>query len=396
MSLLRRLFEGEHRAADLSGFGIPSNGSLAESASGVAVSSLRAMQQAAVWACTGLISDTIAGLPVGAFRKQGDTRAPVSPDPGILVQPHAELDFGEWVGQMLVSLLLRGDGYGHIEGVDRLGYPTDVCPLSPDDVRPGRNKITGRIEFAVGKEIIPDTRMLHLRGLMLPGTRVGLSAIEFHRQAIGLALAAEEFGARWFADGATPGSVLEVDDDISKRDARRLQAEWVAAHGRRHRRPAVLGKGVTWKAVTVNPGESQFLETRQYQTSEIARIFRVPPHLIGDVERSTSWGSGIEEQNLAWITYGLGAWITRLERALTRMTPKPQYVRFNIAGLLRGRLTERFTAYQTARNGGWLSVDEIRALEEMAPVPDGKGSDYLQPLNMGLLGADPNKQKGAA
>jgi HK97 family phage portal protein len=412
VSLIRRQLES--RAVSSFGpidpNGIPRNSMVAQTWSGTAVSERTALQQIAVWACVSLIADTVSALPIGAFRKVGPTRVEVNPTPSLLLQPYAELDIGEWLSQLLVSLLLRGNAYGWIYGRDGLGFATDVMPLHPDAVRPQRNS-AGRIEYYVTSsydgllgpgpgpkagKVIADTDMVHMRGLMLPGTRVGLSPIEYARQGLGLAMAAEEFGARFFGDGASPSSILETPNEIDGKAARRMKADWVRAHGQRHREPAVLSGGVTWKSVSLAPEEAQFLETRKFQTAEIARLFRVPPHLIGDVDKTTSWGTGIEEQALGWITYGLGTWITRFERSLSALTPRGQYARMNVASLLRGRTLERYDTYLKGRNGGWLSVDEIRALEDMAPVPDGKGTDFLQPLNMGLLGNDPAKTPAPA
>lgn len=348
---------------------------------GVFVSEEQALRLTTVWACVSLIADSVSALPLAAFREDGAARVRVQ-DPPWLEEPVAGMDRVEWLGRMMVSLLLRGNAYTLVVDRDGLGFPTQLLPLHPDEVQPQRDS-AGRLVYRVGGDLLPPADVLHVRGLTLPGTRAleGLSPIGYARQTIGTALAAEEFGARFFGDGAHPSGILKTEQAIDEETARRYQERWMEAHGGRHRRPAVLGGGLEWQPISLKPEEAQFLETIKAKHSDIAGFYRVPPHLISDVERSTSWGSGIEEQNLQFAQFTLGIWITRLERALSKLLPRPRYVRFNLAALLRARVSERYRAYLMGRQGGWLSIDDVRALEEMPPLPDGRGQDYLQPLN---------------
>jgi HK97 family phage portal protein len=225
--------------------------------------------------------------------------------------------------------------------------------------------------------------MLHVRGLAPPGASYlwGLSPIQYAAEAIGVALAAQRFGSALFGEGAQPSSVLTTDQAMNENEAADMKARWDAAHGQGKRGTAVLSGGLQWKPVQLTPEESQFLETRQFSRSEIAGFFRVPPHMIGDVTRSTSWGTGIEEQALGFVTYTLGPWITRWEAALSQVLPKPQYAKFNVAGLLRGRVLDQAQAFRIYRETGMANVDELREKLEWGPLPDGRGQDYLQPLN---------------
>jgi HK97 family phage portal protein len=150
----------------------------------------------------------------------------------------------------------------------------------------------------------------------------------------------------------------------------------------------MLSGGATIKELAVTPEQAQFLEARKFQVAEVARLFRVPPHMIGDVERSTSWGTGIEQQGIGFTTYTLGSWTTRIERAFSVLLPSPQYVKFNLAALLRADTLTRYQAYEHARNAGLFNIDEIRELEEKPPLPDGKGQDHLQPLNYAPAGSE--------
>lgn len=363
---------------------IPSNGEGWTSWAGVSVTEMQALQQLTVWSCVALTTDVIATMPVGTFRGVGPDRIPIANAP-FLEEPFPNMDRVEWLTMELVSILLRGNAYARVIERDRLMYPTQLLPMHPDEVQPRLNKLTGQLEYKVAGEAKPldPVDVFHVKGLTLPGKRMikGLDPIAYARQTIGTALAAEEYGARFFGESATPSGYLSSDKPIGDDTAKDMQARWMAAHGNRHRKPAVLGGGLKWETITINPEESQFLATIKAKRGEIAGFFRTPPHLVGDVDRSTSWGSGIEEQNLMWITIGLGTWIVRFERAFTRITPRGQYVKFNLAGLLRGRLLDRYRAYLMGRQGGWLNIDEIRALEELPPLPEGRGQDYLMPLN---------------
>lgn len=358
---------------------------------GVPVTERIALQQVTVWACAALITDSIAMLPIDNFRGVGPTRQPVDPPAPLLQRPHAEMDLVDWISRLVYSAVMRGNAYGWIIERDQLGFARQIMPLHPDEVWPRRNKRSGRIEYEIlgEKGRVAAFDMLHVRGMTLPGSNsvAGLNPIEYVRQAVGLSLGVAEFGARFFGDGGHPSGVLEAEGTakVSEDDAKRYQDMWLEAHGQRHRKPAVLGGGLKWKPISIAPNEAQFLETRKYSRSEIAGFFRVPPHMIGDVERSTSWGTGIEEQSLGFVTFTLGIWLVRFERAISALLPRNQYARFNVGALLKGRLLEQAQAFLLARQGGWRNVDEIRALLDLPPVPDGSGQVFSQPLNWGPL-----------
>ena len=358
--------------------------------SGVPVDERTALQQITVYSCVSLICDVISTLPVGVFRDEGPARIPVA-RPRLVTEPFEGVEWTEWIGQELLSMLLRGNSYALVTERDALGYPSQLEPLHPDDVRPKRDKSSGRVLYRVTgeKKDLTDFDVFHVRGMKLPGIRhvEGLSPISYARQTIGTALAAEEYSSRFFAEASVPPGYLKTEQALNEEDAKRFQQMWMQAHGNRSRKPAVMGGGLTFETISLKPEDTQFLATIKATRSMICGFYRTPPHLVADVERSTSWGSGIEEQNLTWITIGLGPDIVRFERAISRILPRPRYLKFNLAGLLRGRLTERYRAYLMARQGGWLSIDDVRALEEMAPLPEGKGTDYLTPLNFQAIPA---------
>jgi HK97 family phage portal protein len=361
---------------------IPPPGAAGGTFAGVYVDEHQALRMTTVWACVSLIADAISILPAGVFRQDGQARVRM-PDPPWLAEPVPGIQWHEWVHRTIVSLLLRGNAYCLIVERDGLGYPASFEQLHPDEVTELVDR-RGRVRYRVaGVGELDPVDVLHIRGLTLPGRFEvrGLSPIGYARQTIGTALAAEEFGARFFGEGAHPSGVLTTDGPMDKETAQRFQKEWMELHGQRHRKPAVLSGGLKWQPISLSPEESQFLATIDAKAADIAGFFRVPPHLIGDVDRSTSWGSGIEEQGLQFVVFTLGAWIVRVERALSALLPKPRYLRLNVSAFLRGRTLERYQAYLMGRQGGWLSIDDVRALEEMPPLPDGRGTDYLQPLN---------------
>lgn len=371
---------------------IPSNSSLSGSYSGVRVTDLTAMQQATVWSCVYLLADTVSNLPVGGFRKVAGARQPIDPDPILLREPSAGTDMATWLSMLMVSLLLRGNAYGLITTRDNLGYPTQIEPLHPDEVTPRRERGEKRITYRLNGEIHQAIDIMHVRGLMFPGMIEGLNPIQYARQTVGLALASQEYGAKFFGESAHPSGILEAEGDVSDTAAQAVLSKWETNHANRSRRPALLTGGLKWKPISLSPEESQFLETRGYSRSEIAGFFRVPPHMVGDMDKNSTWGRGVEEIGLQFATYTLQPWIGRFEKVLTSYFPRPQYVKFNISALLRTRTLDRYQAYLIARQAGFQNADEIRELEEYGPIPDGKGKEFSQPLNWGPLGFDPTKK----
>lgn len=386
MSLLRALASGVERR-DFSGpwgpYGdgrIPPPGMEGVTSAGVAVNERTAMQIIDVYACVSHRADAISMLPAKAHREAGEVREKLPRQPSLVAQPDPEMEQGEYWSSMEISLLLRGNAYSAVTGRDAMGYPTSVKILHPDDVKPRRNSQTKVVEYHLANgDILSRFDMIHVRGTTLPGQLAGMGPIECARRGLGATIAAEDFGAKWFRDGAAPSSVLETDEDLSTAQAKEAVARWVATHGGR-RRPAVLSGGLKWRPVTITPNDSQFLETKKYNSYQINKLFRMPNHMVGDTEKSSSFGKGLEEMGIGYVVYTLGPDLTRFEAAFTRQLPRPQYMKFNVSALLRGNTRDRFTSYAIGRQWGWLSVNDIRELEDLPPVEGGE--TYLQPLNM--------------
>ena len=229
----------------------------------------------------------------------------------------------------------------------------------------------------------------HIPGLGFDGL-VGYSPIAMAKNAIGMAIACEEYGAKFFANGAAPGGVLEHPGTI--KDPQRVRESWQSTFGGsgNANKIAVLEEGMKYTPIGISPEQAQFLETRKFQINEIARIFRVPPHMVGDLEKSSF--SNIEQQSLEFVKYTLEPWLVRWEQSIQRILLSPEekksyFAKFNVEGLLRGDYASRMTGYATARQNGWMSANDIRELENMDRIPAEEGGDlYLINGNMLPLG----------
>ena len=236
--------------------------------------------------------------------------------------------------------------------------------------------------------ILRPSDVLHIPGLGFDGL-VGYSPITMAKNAIGMAIACEEYGAKFFANGAAPGGVLEHPGTI--KDPGRVRESWQSTFGGsgNANKIAVLEEGMKYTPIGISPEQAQFLETRKFQINEIARIFRVQPHMVGDLEKSSF--SNIEQQSLEFVKYTLDPWVIRWEqaisRALLRSDEKKQYFsKFNVDGLLRGDYVSRMSGYATARQNGWMSANDIRELENLDRIPPELGGDlYLINGNMTKL-----------
>lgn len=360
---------------------------------GVSVTTENAYRLTAVYRSIALLAGLIGALPLQSYRRQGDTRTRIRT--AVIDNPHPDataFEVFEYVGQ---SLLTHGNAYleKHRDG---LGRVAELHPIHPDAVvdvvrkdewRTPTNKSGKRFCVLEGttRSWYTPWDILHIPGLSYDGL-TGMSPIALARQAIGAGIAAEAFGARMFERNALVPGVLQTDSELKQPAAERLQQMWhekTSGAANQWKIP-VLDRGAKFQPITIPLEHVQFLETRKFSVTEVARLFGLPPHLVGDVERSTSWGSGIEQQNMQMLTFTVDPWLVRIEQRFTRevVADTSQYVRFNRAALLRADTAARFMAYQRAINNSWMSADEIRALEEMDPLPDGQGQVFYRPGNV--------------
>ncbi len=367
-----------------------------ESSSGVLVNADSAMTVSAVYACVRVLAETVATLPLFIYQRTtdgGKSKESRHPLYGLLHDaPNDWQTSVEWREMMMGHLALRGNAYSYLDFAGN-GYPLRLIPLHPDKVRPfwdGPNLDIIRYEITDNAghfAVYPMERILHLRGLSSDGL-MGISPIGVARESIGLAKATEEYGARLFSSYGRPGGILTHPAKLTPEAAKRLRDSWQASHAGlpSAHKVAVLEEGMSWHQVSMNAEDAQFLQTRQYQITEIARLFRIPPHMIGDLSRATF--SNVEQQSLEFVTHTIRPWLVRWEQALSRsLLPKADhdrgyFIEFLVDGLLRGDIASRYQAYSIGRNNGWLSANDIRRLENMNPLPDRQGDLYLVPLNM--------------
>jgi HK97 family phage portal protein len=368
--------------------------------SGVHVSEKSALAMPAVYRAVALLSGTVASLPLHAYEEGADdTRRKVPAE--IVDAPHPDLTRFEWLELALVHNLSWGNTYFRTLR-DQTGKVTELWPIEPSRVRVGRAKSGHKVYavsttdlgssagLATGQDLedrlpFTDREILHVPGLGYDGT-VGLSPIALARQGIGLAIAAERYGAKLFGSGNLLTGILTTDQKLSQDQAEVIKSRWKAQHSGLDAAHdiGVLGQGTKFQSITVPPEDAQFIESRRFQIAEVARIYGVPPHMLMDTERSTSWGTGIEQQSIGFVVWTLRPWLLRFEQRLSRLLPAGQFVKFNVEGLLRGDSVQRAQFYKGMWDLGAFSTNEIRALEDRPPV---EGGDVrYRPLNMGVLG----------
>lgn len=372
--------------------------SAANSTAGVPINAETALKVSTVWACVGLLSETIGWLPLVVNRWMGqDSRERARNHPLYSVlhdQPNQWQTAMEFREMMTGHVLLRGNAYAQIVPGPR-GPADQLIPIHPDRIPAGNvEKLpNGRLRYWVKqddgtKKAFNQEDIFHIRGLSGDGL-TGKSVIDYARDSFGLAIAAEQYGGRFFRNDSRPGGILRTDKSLSDGAAKRLKASWEAAHtGGNQNRVAVLEEGLQWQQIGISPEEAQFLGTKEYQAEDVCRWFRVPPHMVGLTSKATSWGSGIEQMGIGFVTYTLMPWLTRWTQAISRdliIATDTYFADFIVEGLLRGDIGSRYNAYATARQWGWLSVNDIRRLENMNPVDN--GDVYLQPLNMQEAGS---------
>lgn len=361
--------------------------------SGKNVNERTALQTTAVYACVRILSETIASLPLHTYRytDRGKDKALDHPLYYLLhSEPNREMTSFVFRETLMSHLLLWGNAYAQIIR-DGRGRVLSLYPLLPDKMlvdRASTGEITYHYQTDRGLYVLRSDEVLHIPGLGFDGL-IGYSPIAMAKNAIGMAIATEEYGATFFANGANPGGVLEHPGIV--KDPKRLRDSWNAVYqgsGNAHR-IAVLEEGVKFSPIGIPPDQAQFLETRKFQINEIARIFRVPPHMLADLEKSSF--SNIEQQSLEFVKYTLDPWVIRWEQAIQKAlflpSEKQQYfVKFNLDGLLRGDYQSRMTGYATGRQNGWLSSNDIRELENLNAIPPELGGDlYLINGNMTKL-----------
>ena len=398
MSVFRSLFHSRDKpqnATNGSGFRFFLGGTTA----GKAVTEQSAMQLTAVYSCVRILSEAIAGLPLHLYRYTedgGKEKALNHPlYPLLHDEPNPEMASFNFRETLMSHLLVWGNAFAQVIRNGK-GEIVALYPLMPNRMKVDRDD-AGRLYYSYqmadsdaptmknGTVILKPSDVLHIPGLGFDGL-VGYSPIAMAKNAIGMALATEEYGAKFFANGATPGGLLEYPGTV--KDPDRVRDSWNRGFSGTQNagKVAILEEGMKYTPISIAPEQAQFLETRKFQINEIARIFRIPPHMIGDLDKSSF--SNIEQQSLEFVKYTLDPWVVRWEQALSRslFTPeekKRYFFKFNVEGLLRGDYQSRMNGYAVARQNGWMSANDIRELENLDRIPAEDGGDlYLINGNM--------------
>jgi HK97 family phage portal protein len=417
MGILSRAFERRVSVSDLKNpqYWLLEAWGGSSTATGKTVSVAGSLAFVPVYACVRLLASSIASLPLPVYRRLpggGKERDPGHPLYTLLHdQPNPEMTSCELRQALVGHLLLWGNAYASIES-DSAGRVVGLWPLRPDQMRVERSTTSGQVIYRYtlpeGEErILLADEVMHWRGLSTDGL-MGYSPITLAREAVGMGLAAEEYGARFFGNDSRPGGVLKSPKPLTPAAAGNLKESWESAHmglSNRHR-VAVLEEGVEWQSIGIPPKDAQFLELRQFQRSEIAMLFGVPPHMIGDTEKSTSWGTGIEQQGIGFVTYTLRPWLVSIEQRIradlfTESDRETWFAEFLVDGLLRGDAKGRAESLAIQRQNGVLNADEWREIENRNPLPDGQGKIFLvnsamiSPAQAGGNGGNDGGQAGA-
>ena len=368
--------------------------------SGKPVNETTAMQTTAVYACVRILSEAIASLPIHVYQyKEGGGKEMVVDHPLYQVlhdEPNPEMTSFVFRETLMSHLLIWGNAYAQIIR-DGAGRVLGLYPLLPNKMDVQRDD-RGEIYYVYSRSsdenptfkeygdiVLKKDDVLHIPGLGFDGL-IGYSPIAMAKNAVGMTLACEEYGASFFANGANPGGVLEHPGVL--KDPSKVRESWNAVYRGTNNahKIAVLEEGMKYQQIGIPPEEAQFLETRKFQINEIARLYRIPPHMIGDLDKSTF--SNIEQQSLEFVKYTLDPWVIRWEQSLQKALLLPgekgkYFIRLNVDGLLRGDYASRMQGYSIGRQNGWYSANDIREMEDLNPLPDEEGGNlYLINGNM--------------
>ena len=363
--------------------------------SGKPVNERTAMQTTAVYACVRILAEAVASLPLHVYEYQDDGGKKLVHDHPLYYllhdEPNPEMTSFVFRETLMSHLLIWGNAYAQIIR-DGAGRVIGLYPLLPDKMEVQRDD-KGNIYYVYSRNSdenptfkeygnikLKAEDVLHIPGLGFDGL-IGYSPIAMAKNAVGMTLACEEYGASFFANGANPGGVLEHPGVL--KDPSKVRESWNSVYRgvNNAHKIAVLEEGMKYQQIGIPPEEAQFLETRKFQINEIARLYRIPPHMVGDLDKSSF--SNIEQQSLEFVKYTLDPWVIRWEQSLQRSLLLPgekgkYFIKLNVDGLLRGDYQSRMNGYAVGRQNGWFSANDIREMENMNPIPDEEGGNlYL-------------------
>lgn len=343
--------------------------------SGANIDEDTSLKISAFYACVLLISDTISTLPLDAFIRLDGNRVPYRPRPEWVMQPDIELLRTEHYQQVLVSLLLDGNAFIRIYR-DSNGDIANLVCLDPTRIQVTRNPATREIIYRVdnsNNDVIEYADMLHITEIRRPQQLRGVSRVTELKDNLGLASALQSFAARFFGQGATTQGIIEFPGNLTREQGKDLVESFDTRHKgfKKAHKTGLLYGGAKYVKTGANPDEAQMLDSRKLAIEEIARMFRVPPHMIGITTPGAMSYASVEQNNINFVTHTLRPYITKIEDAYSRLLPSTAFIKFNVDGLLRGDYTTRISGYMTGLNGGFYSVNDVRRFEDLPPVEEG-------------------------
>jgi HK97 family phage portal protein len=360
--------------------------------SGIDVTADSAIRMSTVYACVRLLGDTISSLPLGAYVRRGRARisyaAAYGETPYWVNTPNPETSRIEFYEQVISSLNIHGNAF-ILTVRDDNNEVVELYCLNPDDVRIRRLRpneplvyeVQTRDEQGAYTQILTKNEMLHIPLFRLPGSNYGLGPIAAARLTIGAAMAADTYAAAYFGNAANPGGVIEVPGELTEDQAQDIGRDWNITHTGPYRagKIGVLSGGASFKPLSLNAQDAQLLDTRRFNVEDIARLFRVPISLLGHPVAGAMSFASVEAQNLSFVQHSLRPLLERLEQAFSTLLPEPDgFIKFNLDALLRGTTLERYEAYTKGLREGFLSLNDVHAMEDMAPIAD--GDNYRVPL----------------
>jgi HK97 family phage portal protein len=368
------------------------------SLSGTSVDSQTALQINAIYSAVSLISDTISTLPVDVFIRRDGARYPFRPRPTWVNQPDIDTTKEAFYGSAIVSLLLDGNAFIRIYSNPQ-GEIVNLTVLNPMDVEIKRTGI-GRVGFVVRGEdkMLTTDEMIFIPDLVRPGHIRGVSRVEALKENFGLAMALEKYAAKFFGSGTQTSGVIEIPGNATAEQAKSMQEAFDSRHkgwSKAHK-TAVLSGGAQYKPTNIPNDQAQFLDSRRMAVEDVARAFNVPPHLLG--LPGTNTYASVEQNNLAWVTHGLRPIVQKIEGALSPLMARyaggeQAFIRFNLDGLLRADINSRMTAFSTGLQSGFLTINDVRRIEDLPPINDPSADTVRVPLaNVNVEAADLSAQ----
>lgn len=366
----------------------------------------RALHLTPVFAAGRMLASNVASMPLQQYRKNADDTRQKLPLTSLFVQPSVQGTLHDWLFRAVTSLAYRGNAIGYITQRDYYENPTMIEWLNPDHVQvidsipylgqPG--SYTNPIWYYLGR-IVPAEDLLHIPWFTLPGKVWGLSPIGAFASTVSTGLAAQQFSEEWFTTGGVPpGTFQNASQTVNQTDADKIKDRLVAAI--QSRKPIVYGKDWTYTPITVSAAEAKFVDTMRLGATQIASIYGIPPELIGGETGGSMSYSSPEQRQIEFVQFALLPWIRKLEDAFTTLIPRGQYVKFNVDSLIRVDAAVRFKNYELSRLIGLNNLDELRALEDQPPLPNGAGQDYTplplaagQTIHVPAIRGEPGKPR---